>query len=342
MSHDRGCPCGREFYEYRECPESNCYKREKRVAVAGVYIIRCKVNGRSYVGSSVDADRRIREHKRNLSSGTHPNRFLQRSWNALGEECFVFSILEQFSSPIDDEELRTREQNWIDELKTMIPGGYNLAPVAGSMLGYKFTEDQIQKLRNSHNKPQVVEILSKKAKRQHEDGNLGRATWSTDHAQNLREFGIANSGRMKSMNDMKTKRRQLFMEIVEKGSDSNSAQVGGSHYKGRNVNHWDVISLFDIGYLEGNSTKYVFRHRSKHGLQDIEKAGHYLDKLIEMASLGMRPRGRAPKYAIKMLAREHSMPSRESCFIELLCRWRDIKDLFAARELLELIREEYS
>lgn len=30
MSHDRGCPCGREFYEYKECKETNCFKQNKK------------------------------------------------------------------------------------------------------------------------------------------------------------------------------------------------------------------------------------------------------------------------------------------------------------------------
>lgn len=323
-------------------PREQLLQEGRKMSTPAVYIIRCKVNGRAYVGSSIDVDLRIRQHKKNLSSGRHTNPFLQRAWSALGEGCFEFSILEQFENPIDENLLRSREQDWIDGLETMIPLGFNLAPVAGSMLGYKFTREQIEALRRSHRRPEVIEILSRKALRQHEEKNLGKSTWKSDHAQKLREFGTMNSERIRSMNDMKTKRRQLFMEIAEIGSEVNSRQVGGSHYKGRNINHWDVISLFDIGYLEGNSTKYVFRHRSKNGLQDIEKAGHYLNKLIDMASRGMRPRGRAPKYAIKMLVENHDIPSREACFIELLCRWQDIKDLFAARELLELIREEYN
>lgn len=64
--------------------------------------------------------------------------------------------------------------------------------------------------------------------------------------------------------------------------NSNATQVGGSHYKGTTYQHWDFVLLALGGrYLEGNITKYVARWRKKNGLQDLQKARHYLDKLIE-------------------------------------------------------------
>lgn len=69
--------------------------------------------------------------------------------------------------------------------------------------------------------------------------------------------------------------------------NSNDTQVGGSHYKGTTYQHWDfVLSALDGRYLEGNITKYIARHRKKNGLQDLQKARHYLSKLIEEFSNG--------------------------------------------------------
>lgn len=63
---------------------------------------------------------------------------------------------------------------------------------------------------------------------------------------------------------------------------ANERQVAGSHYNGGKVQHWDYVQqALDGRYLEGNITKYVTRHRKKNGLQDLQKAEHYLDKLIE-------------------------------------------------------------
>jgi hypothetical protein len=61
---------------------------------------------------------------------------------------------------------------------------------------------------------------------------------------------------------------------------ANDRQINGTHYQG-SVQTWDYILAHDLGFLEGNVIKYVTRFRKKNGIQDLEKARHYLDKLIE-------------------------------------------------------------
>jgi len=62
---------------------------------------------------------------------------------------------------------------------------------------------------------------------------------------------------------------------------ANDTQVAGTHYKDKAIQPWDFILANDIGYLEGNVIKYVSRWKDKGGVQDLLKARHYLDKLIE-------------------------------------------------------------
>lgn len=62
---------------------------------------------------------------------------------------------------------------------------------------------------------------------------------------------------------------------------ANDVQVGGNHYKDNSIQPWDFIVQNELGYLEGNIIKYVSRHKSKNGMQDLQKAKHYLEKLIE-------------------------------------------------------------
>lgn len=45
---------------------------------------------------------------------------------------------------------------------------------------------------------------------------------------------------------------------------------------------WDYIAANNLGFFEGNVVKYVTRWRSKGGLEDLYKARHYIDKLIEL------------------------------------------------------------
>jgi len=71
------------------------------------------------------------------------------------------------------------------------------------------------------------------------------------------------------------------MELFPKGS-ANSTQVAGDHYKGKAVQPWDYIVGNNLGYLEGNVVKYVSRWKDKGGVDDLKKARHYLDKLIEV------------------------------------------------------------
>ena len=63
----------------------------------------------------------------------------------------------------------------------------------------------------------------------------------------------------------------------------NDEQVGGEHYQ-KPIQPWDYITLNRLGYLEGNIIKYVTRYKEKNGLQDLYKAKHYLEKLIEVNS----------------------------------------------------------
>lgn len=63
---------------------------------------------------------------------------------------------------------------------------------------------------------------------------------------------------------------------------ANSIQVGGSHYKQQQMQPWDYIAANNLGFFEGNIVKYVTRWRGKGGVEDLRKARHYLDKLIEL------------------------------------------------------------
>lgn len=65
-------------------------------------------------------------------------------------------------------------------------------------------------------------------------------------------------------------------------SSVNDIQHGGTHYRTKAIQPWDYIVSNNLGYLEGNIVKYVSRWRDKGGIEDLQKARHYLDKLIEV------------------------------------------------------------
>ena len=61
---------------------------------------------------------------------------------------------------------------------------------------------------------------------------------------------------------------------------ANDVQIGGDHYKFP-IQPWDYILANDIGYLEGTAIKYLTRWKRKNGVEDLKKAKHFIDKLIE-------------------------------------------------------------
>lgn len=65
-------------------------------------------------------------------------------------------------------------------------------------------------------------------------------------------------------------------------SEANATQHGGAHYRAKPIQLWDYISANGIGYLEGNAIKYLSRWRDKGGIEDLRKAQHYVQKLIEV------------------------------------------------------------
>ncbi len=67
-------------------------------------------------------------------------------------------------------------------------------------------------------------------------------------------------------------------------SSALDVQVGGSHYKDMRIQPVEFIHANGLGFLEGNVIKYVSRWRNKNGIADLEKAKHYIELLIELAT----------------------------------------------------------
>ena len=65
--------------------------------------------------------------------------------------------------------------------------------------------------------------------------------------------------------------------IIEK---TTSKQIGGDHYKIYKIQPTEFIHTNSIPFIEGNVIKYILRHRSKNGIEDLKKAKHYIDLLI--------------------------------------------------------------
>lgn len=57
-------------------------------------------------------------------------------------------------------------------------------------------------------------------------------------------------------------------------------QVAGSHYQEGTIQPWEIISDWKLDFWTGNVIKYLLRFPYKNGKEDLEKALHYLEYLI--------------------------------------------------------------
>lgn len=80
-------------------------------------------------------------------------------------------------------------------------------------------------------------------------------------------------------------------------------QVGGGHYidnalptrsvqnivRTRRLEPWDVWMAFGLDPWTANAVKYLLRWRKKNGIEDLRKARHYIDELIEQQEANLPP-----------------------------------------------------
>ena len=63
--------------------------------------------------------------------------------------------------------------------------------------------------------------------------------------------------------------------------DPYDKQVGGSHYKKMKIQPSKFVIENELLFPEGNVIKYICRHRFKNGKEDLEKAVHFIEMIIE-------------------------------------------------------------
>jgi group I intron endonuclease len=114
---------------------------------SGIYIIKNIIDGKVYVGSAKDFNKRKLRHFNDLKKNKHSSIKLQRAYNKYGESNFIFEEIERFEYSI---EIKDREQYWIEKLNSKV-NGYNIADATfGDMLSNHPNREQIiQKISNS-------------------------------------------------------------------------------------------------------------------------------------------------------------------------------------------------
>ena len=59
-------------------------------------------------------------------------------------------------------------------------------------------------------------------------------------------------------------------------------QQGGSHYRDMEIQPIEFIHANGLDFFQGNMLKYLCRHNTKNGAEDLRKVIHYAQLAIEM------------------------------------------------------------
>jgi len=122
---------------------------------------------------------------------------------------------------------------------------------------------------------------------------------------------------------------------------ANEYQVGGDHYAKAEVQHWDVVSRNNVGYLEGAATKYLSRWRDKNGLEDLHKAKHFTVKLAELYVDKQRALGGKVKTEeVLQFVTSYKLNKMESAACMYLLQWSTVTDLYDAMAAIDSVISE--
>jgi len=163
---------------------------------SGVYRWINKVNGKCYVGSSVNLGYRLKQYysykyltrEKSISS-------ISSALIKYGHSNFILEILEHCEP--EKSIILEKEQFYIN----MIKPEYNILKIAGSPLGYKHTEEALAKMRNrklsqEHLEQVLTRILSEEHKSKVREANLGRKN-SEESIEKMRNRVITDEVRAK-------------------------------------------------------------------------------------------------------------------------------------------------
>ena len=121
-------------------------------------------------------------------------------------------------------------------------------------------------------------------------------------------------------------------------------QVSGNHYKS-DYQHWDWAIDMGIGPLEYSATKYICRHWKKNGVEDLKKAIHFIEKLIEVNDAGKyyhymnRALLRNDLENMQIFVEANKIPYQEARVCEIIATWQKTIELHIAKNILfRLIR----
>lgn len=94
---------------------------------------------------------------------------------------------------------------------------------------------------------------------------------------------------------------ELHLQVEERQAaqqNARSVQIGGDHYKKLAIQPFEYNTANGIGFAEGCAIKYLTRWKDKGGIEDLRKARHFIDMLIERETGNGQPHRSHPRTAM--------------------------------------------
>ena len=120
---------------------------------------------------------------------------------------------------------------------------------------------------------------------------------------------------------------------------ANDFQIGGKHYAATDIQAWDAITAWGLGFLDGNVVKYMSRWRKKGGLEDLLKAQHYLSKVIEEVEQAQSRKQAAATINPEAVAETFSPPPRPPIITPPPVHMREDASMTGVEELQDAIKD---
>lgn len=239
--------------------------------MCGIYAIINNVNGKMYIGQSIDIKRRWADEKRQLNKGICHLRFLQAAWNKYGEESFEFKILKEIKCRNGQliAILNKWEEYYITYYNTIIPGcGYNLKfggnnytitdevreRLSESQKGKKLTKETKEKIGRywKGKKPSRETIEKIRAAKMGKNNHFYGQTLTEEHKRKISKalIGRVFSEKHRERLSIANKGKKLSEETKEKLRAINKGRhIGNKYFLGKKHSEETrgKISLFQKG-----------------------------------------------------------------------------------------------
>jgi group I intron endonuclease len=285
----------------------------------GIYCIENKINGKKYIGSSLNCEHRFKQHKKELRNLYHANDHLQKAVNKYGIKNFEFGMQEV----CDKGDLLINEDFWIEIFKTMDSRfGYNKRSADRTIM----TQEVKDNIKKSHNTPEYKKWLTKNAK-ENVWGNeevkkrLIKNQWTAMHTDEHRKL---KSDQRKEAWDNNPQIKKEFGKLFKekwKNNESPSRNIAFKKWRGSKEQKEKMAEVMKARWEDKDERERLINQRKKFGktiefknkMSKINKEKWANKKFKKMMSDKKKEKWKDPKFKKMMIEAKHKNLGTSLC-----------------------------